>query len=288
MGRNLTLQTMANISIHAPSPPPKWVVRFAKVGLIAKGIVYCLIGVLAFMAAFELGGSSSQSSGRTGVFRLILEQPFGQVLLALIAVGLACYAIWRIIQALNDTESKGSDAKGIATRIGYFFSGLVYGALAYSAAKLVLGSGGSGGGGNDTRQSFAREVLQQPYGQWLVGAVAVGTIALGVYQIYRGLSDKYKKQVRNAGLTGDTESMMIKAGKVGYVARGIVWIIIGYLLLQAALQANASKAGGSSSAFQWLENSAYGSILLGAVALGLICYGGFMFMRAKYQPIYTS
>lgn len=277
---------MAEISLYVPEPPPKWFVRFAKAGLVAKGIVYCLVGLLAFMAAFEIGNSSTHNSSRSGVFRFVLDQPFGQVLLGLIAVGLACYSVWRIIEALNDTEHKGSDAKGIASRIGYFFSGLVYGALAYTAGQLALGNGGGGGG--DMRQTFAREVLQQPFGQWMVGVVAVGTMALGIYQIYRGVSDKYKEQIQNAGLTGDAERTMVKAGKVGFVARGIVWIIIGYMLLQAAIQSNANEAGGSSKAFQWLENSLFGSFLLGAVALGLICYGVFMFMRAKYQPIYTN
>ncbi|CAN5908512.1 DUF1206 domain-containing protein [soil metagenome] len=274
---------MAEISLHVPTPPPKWFVRFAKAGLVAKGIVYCLVGLLAFMAAFEIGNSSSQSSSRSGVFRFVLEQPFGQILLALIAVGLACYTGWRILEAVNDTSHKGSGAKGIAARIGYLFSGLIYGGLAYSAGRLVLGGGGGSGG--DMRQTFAREMLQQPFGQWLVGAVALGTIGMGVYQMYRGLSGKYKKKVRNAGLSSDIERTIIKAGKAGYVARGMVWMIIGYLLLQAALKANANEAGGSSRAFAWLESTAYGSILLGVVALGLICYGVFMFMRAKYQPI---
>ena len=278
---------MANISIQALAPPPKWFERFARVGLVAKGIVYSLVGILAFMAAFEIGGNSTQNANRTGVLRFILEQPFGKVLLGLIAAGLACYSIWRIIEAFYDTEHKGAGAKGLASRIGSFASGVIYGALAFSAAMLVLGSS-SGGGNGDSRQTLARELLQQPFGQWLVGVVAVGTMVLGLYQIYLGLSEKYKKKVQSAGLKNETEEMMIRAGKIGLVARGIVWIIIGYLFLKAALQANPQEAGGSSSAFQFLESSTYGSILLGAVALGLICYGLFMFMRAKYQPIHRA
>ena len=81
---------------------------------------------------------------------------------------------------------------------------------------------------------------------------------------------------------------MIRAGKFGYVARGIVWIIIGYLFMQAALHSNPQEAGGTGSAFQFLEEASYGPFLLGAVAIGLFCYGVFMFMRAKYQPIRTS
>ncbi|WP_347158791.1 DUF1206 domain-containing protein [Pontibacter chitinilyticus] len=278
---------MTTISSHVPSPPPEWVKNLARIGLIAKGVVYCLVGILAFMAAFELGGKSEKNAGKKGVFQFILEQPFGQVLLGIVAFGLFCYCIWRLIEAIKDTERKGNDAKGISVRLRYAFSGLVYGALAFYAAKLVLGSGGSSSGGG-SRETLARQLLQQPFGQWLVGILAVGTALAGLYQIYLGLSDKYKKKVQEAGVAHEHEALMIKAGKIGYVARGIVWLVIGYLFLKAALQANANQAGGSDSAFKWLESAWYGSYLLGAVALGLICYGVFMFMRAKYQVINGS
>ncbi|GAA4445154.1 DUF1206 domain-containing protein [Pontibacter saemangeumensis] len=275
---------MADISYHVPSAPPEWVKNFAKVGLTAKGIVYCLVGIIAFMAAFELGGQSTQGAGKSGVFQFILEQPYGKWMLGLVALGLLCYAIWRFIQAVQDTSHEGSDAKGSAKRLRYAFSGIIYAGLAFLAAKLALGNGGGGG---DSRQTLVRELLQQPFGQWLVGILAVAIMLTGVYQIYFGLSEKYKKKISGAGLKSDIESKMIKAGKLGYVARGIVWLVIGYLFLKAAMQSNAEQAGGSSSAFAFLENSSYGSYVLGAVALGLICYGVFMFMRAKYQPIYS-
>ncbi|MCJ8166318.1 DUF1206 domain-containing protein [Pontibacter sp. E15-1] len=274
---------MADISTHIPSAPPKWVKNFARAGLSAKGVVYCLVGIIAFMAAFEFGGKSTKEAGKSGIFRFILEQPFGKWMLGVVALGLACYVIWRFIQALQDTNSQGSDAKGIAKRLRYAFSGFVYGGLAFVAAKLALGNGG---GDSDSRQTLVRELLQQPFGQWLVGILAVGTMLTGVHQIYFGYSEKYKKSISSSGLKSDVEHKMIRAGKVGYIARGVVWLVIGYLFLKAAMQSNPNKAGGSSSAFAFLEDASYGSYLLGAVALGLICYGVFMFMRAKYQPVY--
>ena len=271
-----------DIAAHVPTPPPQWIKTFAKVGLTAKGVVYCLVGALAFMAAFELGGNGEKNSGKTGVFHFVLEASYGQILLALIAMGLLCYTIWRFIEAIKDTQNKGNDAKGIAVRLRYAFSGLVYGALAYYAIKLLTGNGGSGG---DSRQTLVRELLQQPFGQWLVGLLALGTAIAGLHQIYLAVSEKYKKKVQKAGLKHETETLLIRAGKAGYIARGIVWVIIGWLFLKAAMSSDPQQAGGSSSAFQFLENSSYGSYLLGAVALGLICYGVFMFMRAKYQAI---
>lgn len=207
-------------------------------------------------------------------------------MLGLIAVGLLFYALWRIIQALKDTENKGNDLKGIGRRIGYLFSGVVYGALAVFAGKLALGE--ANGQGGDSRQTLAQTLLEQPFGKWLALAVAVGIMLVGVNQIWRGWSGKYKKQVQSAGLKHETEHMMIRAGKFGYVARGVVWILIGYLFMRAALHANPKEAGGTGSVFKFLEEASYGPFLLGAVALGLLCYGLFMFMRAKYQPISTS
>ncbi|MBC5991590.1 DUF1206 domain-containing protein [Pontibacter cellulosilyticus] len=279
---------MRDISAHVPSPPPKWVENFARVGLTAKGVVYCLVGILAFMAAFELGRNSSNGAGKQGVFQFILEQPFGKWLLGIVALGLACYAIWRLIQGVNDSENKGDDAKGIAKRLRYIFSGLVYAALAYLAAQMVLGNSGGSSGGGDSRETLAAQLLQQPFGQWLAGIVAIIIIGTGIYQIYYGLSDKYKKNVRGAGLKHEVEEKMVRMGKIGYVARGVVWILIGYMFLKAAMQSDPQEAGGSGQAFQFLESSSYGSYLLGAVAVGLVFYGIFMFMRAKYQPISTS
>lgn len=276
---------MVDISSHVPAPPPEWVRNFAKIGLTAKGIVYCLVGTLAFMAAFEINGNSTEEASREGVLKLILQQPFGKVLLAIVALGLICYTIWRLIQGVRDTENNGSSAKGIAMRIRYIFSGLLYGSLAFLSAKMLFGSGSGGSNSGSSQQTLASELLKQPFGQWLVGLVAIGIAAIGIYQIYYGLSEKYKKKVRGGGLKSDIEAKMVRSGKLGYVARGIVWLVIGYLFLQAALKANPQEAGGNTSAFKFLEEASYGSIILGAVALGLICYGIFMFMRARFQPI---
>ncbi|KAA9331115.1 DUF1206 domain-containing protein [Adhaeribacter soli] len=276
---------MKNITAAMPSPPPKWVERFARIGLLANGLVYCLVGLLAFMAAFGLRKGSQENADREGVFKFVLEQPFGKVLLLLIALGLAFYSLWRLIQALKDTEQRGENLKGLGRRAGYLFSGVMYGGFAIAAFRLALGSGGSGKG--DQRETLAQKVLEQPMGQWLLILIGLGVIGSGLYQIYRGVSNKYKKKVAGSNLKHETEEMMVRAGKAGYVARGIVWGLIGYFFIQAALHFNPSEAGGTGQAFRFLESS-FGSILLGAVAVGLICYGAFMFMRAKYQPIKTA
>ncbi|GAB3492265.1 DUF1206 domain-containing protein [Spirosoma knui] len=278
---------LSSISSHIPSTQPQWVKHFARLGLVAKGVVYCLVGILAFMAAFEIGGRSERTLNKQGVFRFILDQPLGQILLALVAAGLVCYALWRLTQAFLDTEHKGTDAKGIARRIGYAFSGLVYGSLAYGSFRMVLGRQGNQGG-DRSRQTLVGELLQKPFGQWLVGLLGLCIIGFGLYQIYRALSGKYLKHVQTSSIKAELKEMIIRSGKIGYTARGVVWGLIGYLFIKAALAANASEAGGSSRAFAFLEKASYGSFLLGAVALGLFCYGIFMFVRARYEAINTN
>lgn len=278
---------MKDVAAYVPSAPPAWVKRFAKIGLVTKGIVYCLIGVLAFMAAFDVSGSQTQDASKQGIIRKILEQPFGKILLGLVAIGLLFYAIWRIIEGVKDTENKGHKPKGIASRLGYVFSGFTYGALAFLAAKAALGKDQSQGQDGESQQTLVQKLLEQPFGQWLALLVGVGIVFLGFRQMYRGWSGSYRKRVQSTGLQHQTEALLIRAGKFGYLARGIVWLLIGYLFIKAALHANPQEAGGTSSAFQFLEGSAYGSWLLGAVAIGLICYGIFMFVRARYQPIYA-
>lgn len=279
----IKISTMTKNTLSAPSKA-QWIEGAARIGLTAKGIVYSLIGILTFMAAFEIG-SGDDKGGKSQALQWIKEQPFGQVLLGLIALGLLCYSIWRLVEAFLDTEDKGNDAKGLAVRSRYVFSGLVYGASTYYAAKLLFRNG-SDDGGRDTRETVAQKLLEQPFGQWLVGIVALGVMAVGVYKIYYALSDKHRKKIKESKLDTRVKETLLKTGKLGYIARGIVWLLIGYLFLKAAIQSDFSEAGGSDSAFSFLEQQ-WGSWFLGVVALGLLCYGIFMFVRARYQPVNT-
>jgi len=251
----------------------------AQAGLVAKGIVYCLLGLLAFMAAFNLNGQSANKADTAGVFDFIYKQTGGQIMLGIVALGLFSYAVWRAIQAFGDSEHKGSGTKGIASRARYLFSGLVYASLAIYAVNILFSHASSSG---DDKQGIAKELLSKPYGQWLVGIAAVILLVVGMYQIYYGLSEKYRKHVNRVG-RNTNKNLLLMAGKVGYVARGIVWLLIAWLFMKAALHSNAAEAGDTSKAFSFLEDVSFGSYLLGAVGIGLMCYGTFNFIRAKYE-----
>ncbi|MES3019617.1 MAG: DUF1206 domain-containing protein [Bacteroidota bacterium] len=253
----------------------------ASAGLAAKGLVYVLLGILAFMAAFGINGKSSRNTSKSGVFDFIYDQPAGTILLWVVVLGLVCYVIWRVIEAFADTEGKGKDVKGILARGRYLFSGLVYGALAVKAFNMLVFH--EKGSGNKSREA-TEELLSQPFGQWLVGLVAFAFLAVGIYQIFYGLSEKYRKHV-NKYVPAKAKPLFLNAGKIGYVARGIVWLLFAYLFFQAAFSANSAETGDTPQAFSVLSQSSYGPYLLALIAVGLVFYGLFNFVRARYEEI---
>ena len=246
----------------------------ARVGLTAKGIVYSLMGIVAMMAAFKLNGKSAKDAGTTGVFSFLEDQSGGKILLAALALGLVCYVIWRMIQAFRPSNQE--DGK-MTKRARYFFSGLAYSALTYQVVKMLFSNKEGGGQRN---KEVASQVLSADSGQILLGILAAVILAIGIYQIYYGLSEKYRKHVSSAGVHSDK---LLLAGKIGYVARGSVWLLVAYLFFRAALDSNSSKAGSTPEAFGYLRQTEYGTLLMAAMALGLFCYGVFCFVRAKYE-----
>ena len=252
----------------------------ARLGFTAKGLVYSLIGILAFMAAFELGRQSSNNIDKETTFNFIEDLPGGKWLLAIVTLGICCYVVWRVVQALLPNHSNDSTTKNIFKKVRYLFSALVYLSLAFFAGKMVFQSGQSSG---DKKQDAIQSVMQMNNGPLLIGIGAIIIAIIGIYQIYYSFSEKYEKHVSLNYGNDKTSDLLLTSGKIGYVARGIVWLIIGWLFGQAALHSNSSEAGDTAKAFQFLEEASYGSYLLGAVGFGLLCYGIFNFIRARYE-----
>jgi hypothetical protein len=256
-----------------------WIKPVAKAGLIAKGVVYCLLGVLTFMAAFEMGGQSEDHANKQGVFEVVRNEG-GKPLLAILVLGLFCYSIWRLVLTFTDADENSGDKKGITKRLRYLFSALAYGSVAVVATKMLFDKDDNSGRSTTNNLSA---LLDKPWGQWAAGLLALIIAAVGIYQIYYGLSEKYTKHVRALKLHSGSSTLLLRAGKIGYVSRGIVWLLLAWLLLQATLHMNSNEAGNTAKAFQFLEKASYGSYLLGALGVGLICYGVFNFIRSRYE-----
>ena len=258
-----------------------WIETLARFGYAAKGVVYMLIGGLAFQLAMGDGG---EAVGPKGAIESLAGGALGKVMLALMAVGLAGYAVWRFVQAAKDPENKGSDAKGIASRIGYACSGVVYSAVAVEAVRLIFALGGGSGGGGASH--WTRKVMEWPFGKWLVAAAALGILGAGLYQLYRGYSAKFKKLLKSEEMSADELKWGERLGRVGFMARGVVYLIIGGFLLYAAIQSNPEQAKGVGGALKYLQEAAYGPWVLGLIAAGLFAYGAFSAgILARYRRI---
>lgn len=260
-----------------------WVEPLARFGYTAKGIVYALVGILAAQAAFGAGGKTTDSRG---ALQTILEQPFGQFLLGLVAIGLVGYALWRLVQAMMDTENHGTEAKGIAQRLSYVGTAVIYGGLALTAARLALGSGSSGGG--NASQDWTARLLAQPFGQWLVGTIGALVIGFGCHQLYKAYTAKFRRKLKLNEMSENEKTWATRMGRFGLAARGIVFGVIGFFLIQAARSSNASEVRGLGGALAALASQPYGPWLLGLVALGLIAYGIYNFVLARYRQMVIS
>lgn len=252
--------------------------KVARIGYAAKGIVYGLIGILAVQTALGLGGETSDAKG---VLKEVSQAPFGMILLALIALGLASYVVWRIIESLLDPGDKGTSLKGIAIRIGYFGSGIIYSSIVFAAIKILIGS--SSGGGGQEKQQAAATVMSQPYGKWLIILGGCFGIGAGLYQLYKGVKKKFLKHFSKGELGSKEMNILVFSGIAGLCSRFVVFTIIGIFLINAGINHNPQQAGGIEQAMIEILNKPFGPIMLGVVAAGVFCYGIFMFFTAKYR-----
>lgn len=268
------LKYKAEAGVRKAAP---WVEKMARFGYVAKGLVYVIIGFLAAQAAFTAGGKTTDSKG---ALVTIVQQPFGRILLGLVLIGLVGYTLWRLVQAFMNPENKST-----LKRVGFFASALGYGGLALGAGRLVMGAGTPGG---QSTQSTTAQVMSQPFGQWIIGIAGLIVIGLGLGQIAAGWKTDFKKNLKMVEMNAKERTFATYSGKFGLIARGIVFGIIGIFLTYAAWTANPKEAKGIAEALRVLEQQAYGPWLMGAAALGLIAYGLFMFVEARYRRISVS
>jgi len=241
-------------------------------------VVYLVLGGLASAAAFDVGGEVTSTEG---VFQEILSQPFGSLLLAIVALGLLCFAMWRVAQCLGDADYLGTNGKALITRAGLGVSAVANGALAFSAAAILLGMAAASGG-DGSAQDWTASLLAAPLGRWLVAAVGLAIAGTGLALGWKGWQGDVAKRL---ALTSEQRRWAVPLGRAGYLARGLVFVIIGGFLIIAALQADPAEAKGVTGALRALEEQPYGWILFGLTALGLFAFGAFQLVVAAFRRI---
>jgi uncharacterized membrane protein YidH (DUF202 family) len=261
-----------------------WLVPLGRAGFAANGLVYLIVGVLAAQAALGSGGETTDTAGALGH---IVQAPFGRVLLGLVAIGLAGYAVWRFLQAGLDTEHKGSDPAGLASRIGFAIAGVTYGGLALSALAMALQRAGQPDEEQATQDRTAW-LMSQPLGPWLVALVGLIVIGVGVAQFVVAYRASFAHKLREDTMGHEQQQLVAVAGRLGYCARGVVFGLIGTFLVVAGVQSRPDQARGLGGALASLADQPFGPWLLALVAVGLVGYGIYMLLAARYRRMVLS
>jgi hypothetical protein len=250
-----------------------WLDHAVRIGLVAYGVVHLLIGWLAIQLAF---GEHSKSASAKGAMAELAEQPFGQVLVWAVAVGLYFLVIWRILEAVfGHRDEEGSDR--LRKRIASGIKAAIYAALAVTATRVATGSGGSGGS-----KSLTAKVMDWPAGQWIVAAVGLAIIGYAGNVAWRGWKEKFAEHLDTEGKLGYSGAGYLLLGKIGHIAKGIALAIVGGLFVYAGITHEPGKSGGLDSALQKVLEQPFGQVLLIAIGAGIACYGLFCFARARH------
>jgi hypothetical protein len=255
-----------------------WVMPIMRAGYAARGLVYFTVGGVAVWSAWTAGGSGQGTQGALATLR---DEPFGQILLWIIAVGLWAYMVWRVLDALFDLEDYGEGAKGFFSRAALIATGIIHGVLGASVASMAMGGGSSGSDSGGGTQSMVSQLMSSPGGQWLVGIVGLATIGGGIYYAWKGFARKYKGDIVNTSTTERLEPVL----RAGFIAQGIVVGIVGVLITYAAITTDPSQAGGVGAALEQIRSAPFGRFLLIAIGLGVIGFAIENVIEAIYRVV---
>jgi hypothetical protein len=256
----------------------RWIERTARVGLAARGLVYVLIGILAFQIAFV---DRAEQADQQGAFQTLAQNGFGKAILWLVILGFVGYGLWQATEAAWGHRREPDARKRTANRIESAIKAAIYLLLAVVAFRVVTGTGRSGQGG----EQVTAKALQLPGGQVLVALAGVVIVAAAVLLAWRGLRTKFEEHLDLSELGPGARSALITLGKVGYVARGIVFSLVGLLVVVAAVTFDPDKARGMDAALRQVAAQPYGPWLLSLMALGLMCFGAYSFAESRYRRL---
>lgn len=250
----------------------------ARIGLASYGVTHLLIAWLAFQIAF--GGGGGEQANQSGAFQELAQHTGGKVLLWILFVGFVAIGLWRLEQAIWGYTYQEDTTKRLRKRAASGAKVVVFGVLAFLAARTALGDGGGGGGG----QKAAAGILGIPGGQLIVGAVGIGVIVAGGVKMWRGWKKKF---LDDMDVPSDHRARQVleRTGQSGFIARGAATALVGVLVVIAAIRFDPNKASGLDAALHTLAQQPFGPWLLALVALGIAAYGVFLFFDARYHRV---
>jgi hypothetical protein len=250
----------------------------SRAGFVARALIYAIIGILAFKLAVGHGG---KLTNQQGALHTVAQQPFGKLLLTLVAIGLGGYSLWRLVRAAIGHGPEGSDTG--FERLAAFASGTAYGAMCAVAIEILLGSGSGGSAGSP--KNAAAGVFGWPAGTWIVGIAGGVMIGVALYQGYRGITKKFLEDSKVEQMGPRMKEWIGRLGLIGHVARMVVFGLVGIFLIKAAVDYNARAAVGLDGALAKIVHRSYGPFALGVVAVGLIAFALYSLSDARYRKI---
>lgn len=249
---------------------PDWVVPAMRAGYAARAAVYTILGGLTVAAAW----AGRETEDAQGALARLRDEPFGVALLWLIALGLLCYAVWRLVAAWYDLERRGEDEEGLAARLALVVTGLAHAAFGVSVAALAMGDGSGEG-------DFTAKLMAMPAGKWLAAVVGLALVGAGVHYALKGYHRKYERYIRVTPVTRKLDPAL----RLGFAAYAAVLGIVGAFLLVAALRSDPSQAKGVADALAWVRGLAFGPYLLGVLGLGLLGFALENAVEAVYRIV---
>jgi hypothetical protein len=262
----------------ATNPKFAWL---ARLGYLARAIVYLIVGGLALAAAVSRRGPTP---GVRGALLDLVHAPFGQLLAFAIGIGMLAFAIWRGVQAVADTDNRDLSFSGVMIRLGELISAAIYVSLAVYAGGIAFGwhiaAARANISGNAEVRSWSARALSVPGGREALAVIGGVVVGVGIAQIVLGWRGYYR---RHLALSGRKERWLDPICKFGLIARGIVFVTIGIFVCVAALQAKPAAARGFGGALQSLLAQPFGRVLLFLVALGLLAFGLYSIIEAVYH-----
>jgi Domain of Unknown Function (DUF1206) len=252
----------------------------ARWGLVSKGSLYVLVGVIA--ADVSIGGGE-RLQDRGGALATLTDTWYGKLLVGLLAIGLAGYAAWRFAEGVLGRPLEGGKKEGWPKRMSYFARSAWYLGLLAIALGALYGANESGGSQEEDRATA--QVLDLPLGRWIVAGVGLGILGAGVFNLWRGVTARFRKNLKLRKMSEVEERSFTVMGIVGHIARGVVFSLIGFFLVRAAWQYDPEEAIGLDGALAQIVRQDYGDTLLAVVATGLIAYGLYCYAEARYREV---
>jgi len=254
----------------------------ARFGFYTKGFLFLVIGILAVMVA--AGQRGGELADPTGALTIISQFTFGKILLIIFIAGAFGHGAWNVLRGAADVDNAGKNWQGIGKRIIAVSTGFFYFFLAWTAWSIVLTAQVSVENGT-MQKTMTGIILALPLGAILVFIIGLSVVGAGINECYRGITGKFQEDFRLRELEGGRRRIVTVLGALSFTSRAVIFGLMGYFFIMAAIESNPNTAMGFDGALRTLGQSYYGKILLFIAATGLICHGILSLYEARYRRI---